>query len=247
MKLLAQHKSGVSSYQFSDIGRIGHHQDLHLTLCLRSAVWLLAAKNCEDPDVDEVDRLSAEVDWLCAGQSDKQLLVKTILQDATWGKFVKYTLRVGLRAQGGAEAALPLAALRLFTLMWKVLAAAVNQDVLSRAQQVAHRSLRFSLINIINIMNNELFAIWMEVYEMVSSHSEFMSVILDEDFEYRQQKQLLLELLIVLVEIQPKLCQSGHVPLLLASYQASRSCNDQLILRLLHVYEENGVQLSTFK
>lgn len=82
---------------------------------------------------------------------------------------------------------------------------------------------------------------------MISSHSEFMTVILDEDFEYRHQKKLLLELLIVLVQIQPKLCQSGHVPLLLASYQASRSCNDQLVLQLLHIYEKNGVQLSTFK
>ena len=82
---------------------------------------------------------------------------------------------------------------------------------------------------------------------MVSSHSDFMTVILNEDGEYTKQKEMLLELLVVLIGINAKLCQSSHVPLLLASYQASMSVVDQLILRLLHAYEKNGVLLSPFR
>lgn len=82
---------------------------------------------------------------------------------------------------------------------------------------------------------------------MVSSHSDFMSVILDEEGEHTHQKQLLLRLLTVLVELQPKLCQNGHIPLLLAAYHATRSSNDQLILRLIFSYEKNGILLSPFK
>ena len=133
LKLLAQHKSGLSSYQFSDIGRKGSHCELHLTLCLRSAVWLF--KNSDVPDVDEVEKLAMEMEWLC-GQSDKELLVKTVMEDATWSKFIKYTLRIGLRAQSGDEAALPVATLRLLIHVWKLLASTVSDELLARAQQV---------------------------------------------------------------------------------------------------------------
>lgn len=86
-----------------------------------------------------------------------------------------------------------------------------------------------------------------QVYEMISGHSDFMSLILDEEGKCAEQKKLLLQLLTILIEVNPKLCQSGHVPLLLASYQASMSCSDVLILRLLHAYEKNGIALSSFK
>ena len=82
---------------------------------------------------------------------------------------------------------------------------------------------------------------------MISSHSDFISLIMDEEGHYTEQKLLLLELLTVLTELHPKLCQSGHIPLLLASYQATLSRTDQRILRLLHTYEKNGVALSSFK
>lgn len=82
---------------------------------------------------------------------------------------------------------------------------------------------------------------------MITSHSDFLSVIMDEEGTFPEQKKLLLELLTVLVELNTKLCQGGQVPLLLASYQATRSATDQLILGLLRTYEKNGVVLSPYK
>lgn len=82
---------------------------------------------------------------------------------------------------------------------------------------------------------------------MVISHSEFMTVIMDERETYVEQKRALLHLLTVLVQVNPKICQGGHVPLLLSSYHATRSASDQLILGLMRTYEKNGVVLSPFK
>lgn len=82
---------------------------------------------------------------------------------------------------------------------------------------------------------------------MVTSHSDFMSVMLDEEELYAEQKKLLLQLLTTLIRANPKLCQASHVPLLLASYGASRYKTDRLILELLRTYERNGVILSTYK
>ena len=82
---------------------------------------------------------------------------------------------------------------------------------------------------------------------MITSHSDFMTVIMDEEDAYPEQKKLLLQLLTVLVEVNPKLCQGSQVPLLLASYRAKRSVSDQLILALLRSYEKNDVKLSPYK
>lgn len=82
---------------------------------------------------------------------------------------------------------------------------------------------------------------------MVTSHSDFMSVMLDEDALYSEQKKLLLQLLTNLVKVNAKLCQAWQVPLLLASYGASRFKTDRLILDLLRTYERNGVILSNYK
>ena len=82
---------------------------------------------------------------------------------------------------------------------------------------------------------------------MIISHSEFMTVIMDERETYVEQKKALLHLLTVLVQVNTKICQGGHIPLLLSSYYATRSVSDQLILGLLRTYEKNGVVMSPFK
>lgn len=82
---------------------------------------------------------------------------------------------------------------------------------------------------------------------MITSHSDFISVVMDEEGSFAEQKRILLELLTVLVEVNPKLCQGGQIPLLLASYHATRSATDKLILGLLRAYERNGVVLSPYK
>lgn len=82
---------------------------------------------------------------------------------------------------------------------------------------------------------------------MVISHSEFMTVIMDERETYTEQKKAVLQLLTVLIRVNPKICQGSQIPLLLSSYHATRSTSDQLILGLLRTYEKNGVVLSPFK
>ena len=82
---------------------------------------------------------------------------------------------------------------------------------------------------------------------MITSHSEFITVIMDERGVYVEQKKALLQLLTALIQVNPKLCQGGQVPLLLSSYYATRSISDQLILGLLQTYEKNGVVLSPYK
>lgn len=82
---------------------------------------------------------------------------------------------------------------------------------------------------------------------MITSHSEFITVIMDERGIYVEQKIALLQLMTVLIQVNPKLCQGSQVPLLLTSYYATRSASDQLIFGLLRFYEENGVVLSTYK
>ncbi len=102
------------------------------------------------------------------------------------------------------------------------------------------------MINTLSLLSPEEVAT-QQVYEMITGHSDFLPVIMDEEGIYVQQKQALLELLKVLVSLNPKLCQGSQVPLLLASYHATRSRPDQLILGLLKTYEKNNVLLSTYK
>lgn len=85
------------------------------------------------------------------------------------------------------------------------------------------------------------------MFDMITSHSDFMTVIMDEEDANPEQKRLLLQLLSVLVEVNAKLCQGSQVPLLLASYRARRSVADQLILGLLRAYEKSNVKLSPYK
>lgn len=82
---------------------------------------------------------------------------------------------------------------------------------------------------------------------MIIGHSEFIPVMMDEKEFYVEQKQSLLLLLTVLIQVNPKLCRGSQVPLLLSSYFATRSTADQLTLSLLRNYEKNGVILSPYK
>ena len=144
-KLLSQHKNGLSCDQFYHVGRKGTHYELHLKLCLRSAVWLL--KNSELSDVSPMEKLADEIDWISKNPLvDKKVLVQMIMADSTWSKFLKYTLRVGLRAQSSAESMLPTSTLRLLIAMLKLLSTSPSQEVLTAAQQVLIAAFHYRLL-----------------------------------------------------------------------------------------------------
>ncbi|KAI9561029.1 Nucleolar pre-ribosomal-associated protein 1 [Daphnia sinensis] len=217
-QLLSCSKKGFSCSQFVEAGRHGTHYDLHAKLCLHATVRQFKSEN---PEPREVEQLTQEFDWLAKQtQADLPTLAKSIVEDDVWSKFLKYTLRIGLRALTVSESPLPPLALGLMTNVWHLLLA--GQGV-----EVATASLK--------------------VHEMIISHSEFMTVIMDERETYTEQKKAVLQLLAVLIQVNPKICQGSQVPLLLSSYHATRSTSDQLILGLLRTYEKNGVVLSTFK
>lgn len=85
------------------------------------------------------------------------------------------------------------------------------------------------------------------LHEMVFGHTHFFPIILDEMPSFRKQKELLIELLLEVSVAEPELCRPSHVPAYLSCYGATLQKSDQLVLRLIHVYETNGVAVAKFR
>ena len=132
--LLSETKKSFSCVQFVEAGRHGAHYDLHLQLCLHATVRQLKSEN---PDTTEVEQLVREFDWLSKqAQGDLPTLAKTIVEDAIWSKFLKYTLRIGLRALSVEESTLPTLALQIMTNIWRLLLAGQTDEVKAAALKV---------------------------------------------------------------------------------------------------------------
>jgi hypothetical protein len=132
--LLSETKKSFSCVQFVEAGRHGAHYDLHLQLCLHATVRQFKS---ETPDPTEVEQLVREFDWLSKqAQGDLPNLAKTIVEDAIWSKFLKYTLRIGLRALSVEESTLPTLALQIMTNIWRLLLAGQTDEVKAAAQKV---------------------------------------------------------------------------------------------------------------
>lgn len=137
-QLLSCTKKGFSCSQFVEAGRHGTHYDLHAKLCLHSTVRQFKSEN---PEPSEVEQLTQEFDWLSKQtQADLPTLAKSIVEDAVWSKFLKYTLRIGLRALTISESPLPPLALRLMTNVWHLLLAGQGEEVATASQKVLHPS-----------------------------------------------------------------------------------------------------------
>lgn len=67
-------------------------------------------------------------------------------------------------------------------------------------------------------------------FDMIVSHSEFLDVVLGEQSECKLE---LLKLVLVLAQRWPGMLKKNHVPVLLATYQATLSSADRCILNLL--------------
>lgn len=85
------------------------------------------------------------------------------------------------------------------------------------------------------------------VYMMMFGHSRFLPLMLDTDPQVQTQKDKMLELMAVLVQCDPTLCNVEHIPIFLSAYGASLSLVDQRILYLMYLYEKNGVNVCNFK
>lgn len=83
------------------------------------------------------------------------------------------------------------------------------------------------------------------IFQMAVSHSEFLNIILQT--EENDTKTNLLELMWCLVEKNPSLMQSSHIPVYLGAYHASISLSDRLIIALLQLYEKSEVSLYEYR
>uniref|UniRef100_A0A1B6LNS0 Nucleolar pre-ribosomal-associated protein 1 C-terminal domain-containing protein n=1 Tax=Graphocephala atropunctata TaxID=36148 RepID=A0A1B6LNS0_9HEMI len=80
--------------------------------------------------------------------------------------------------------------------------------------------------------------------EMVFSHSQFLAVVLAKP---SPTKDALMELILTLLQLDASVMVSSHIPIFLSAYSASLSTCDQLILRLLQLYEKEGVSIAEWK
>ncbi|KMQ97247.1 nucleolar pre-ribosomal-associated protein 1 [Lasius niger] len=80
------------------------------------------------------------------------------------------------------------------------------------------------------------------LFEMTTSHSEFVNVMLGSSIV----KDDLVELLRILIRKNHSVITASHVPLYLAAYNATLSHADQRILKILRYYEAHGVKLRQY-
>lgn len=132
--LLSETKKNFSCGQFVEAGRHGTHYDLHIQLCIHATVRQFKSEN---PEPTEVEQLVREFDWLSKqAQADLTTLANSIVEDAIWSKFLKYTLRIGLRALTAEESTLPTLALQIMTNIWRLLLAGQTEEVKAAALKV---------------------------------------------------------------------------------------------------------------
>ncbi|NXO02201.1 NPA1P protein, partial [Rhinopomastus cyanomelas] len=85
-----------------------------------------------------------------------------------------------------------------------------------------------------------------KLHMMVIQHSLFLSSILrsrEEDGTNIQTREALVDILLTIVKLNPSLCESSHLAVLLGAYGATLSTVDQKILLLLQLHEKNNQSL----
>ncbi|XP_068617834.1 nucleolar pre-ribosomal-associated protein 1 [Battus philenor] len=83
------------------------------------------------------------------------------------------------------------------------------------------------------------------IFDMVTSHSEFLNVMLS--YYSPEIKLKLLEILHTLITINKSVMKSQQIPVYLSAYGASRSPCDRVILSILYLYESNELPVNEYK
>ncbi|XP_043517352.1 uncharacterized protein LOC122532565 isoform X2 [Frieseomelitta varia] len=81
------------------------------------------------------------------------------------------------------------------------------------------------------------------LFEMVTSHSEFINIMLESS----NTKRDLIELLWILIQKNKEVMSLTHVPVYLAAYNATLSEADQFILFILQYYESNNINIYKYQ
>ncbi|XP_050733231.1 nucleolar pre-ribosomal-associated protein 1-like [Eriocheir sinensis] len=82
------------------------------------------------------------------------------------------------------------------------------------------------------------------LYQMVMGHSQYLTLMFNQEEEWEGLKEQVIALQQTLVDCEPSVCQESHVPILLGAYGASMSTLDQRILKMLFSYEHQGFMTS---
>ncbi|KAJ8712036.1 hypothetical protein PYW07_004878 [Mythimna separata] len=83
------------------------------------------------------------------------------------------------------------------------------------------------------------------LFDMVTSHSEFLNVMLS--LYSSDIKSKLIEFLYTLILKNKSVMKTQHIPVYLSAYHATRSPCDRLIVAILHFYETNGQPVNEYK
>ncbi|XP_034835019.1 nucleolar pre-ribosomal-associated protein 1 [Maniola hyperantus] len=83
------------------------------------------------------------------------------------------------------------------------------------------------------------------LFDMVTSHSEFLNVMLSHHSQ--DIKLRLLEFLFTLISTNKSVMKTQHIPVYLSGYHATRSRCDRLILSILQFYEANDLPVNEYK
>ncbi|CAH2269084.1 jg27031 [Pararge aegeria aegeria] len=83
------------------------------------------------------------------------------------------------------------------------------------------------------------------LFDMVTSHSEFLNVMLS--YHSPDIKLYLLEFLFVLISKNKSVMKTQQIPVYLSAYHATRNPCDQLLLSILQFYEANDLPVNEYK
>ncbi|CAB3230253.1 unnamed protein product [Arctia plantaginis] len=83
------------------------------------------------------------------------------------------------------------------------------------------------------------------IFDMVTSHSEFLNVMLS--YHSTDIKSRLIEFLYTLMLKNKSVMKTQQIPVYLSAYHATRNPSDRLILAILHHYETNGLPVNEYK
>ncbi|XP_070568694.1 nucleolar pre-ribosomal-associated protein 1-like [Ptychodera flava] len=90
------------------------------------------------------------------------------------------------------------------------------------------------------------------IYQMLVSHSLFLSVMLTTDSQENEEKkaevkETLVELMITMAKLNPTCCDTAHFAVLLGAYGATLSRTDKLLLCLMNIYENNEADMWEYR
>ncbi|XP_029633796.2 nucleolar pre-ribosomal-associated protein 1 [Octopus sinensis] len=84
-----------------------------------------------------------------------------------------------------------------------------------------------------------------ELHQMLIYHSEFMNIMMEGNSGVT--KELLLDIILSIMEMEPECCVEAHLNIFFGAYGATLSLQDQKLLKIISLYEKNGINLNKFR